>query len=355
MGRPGRALLVLAVLAACDAPGTDRSAPPPRRSAAGAPRPARPTEPPAGAEGGRGFGRVEEGRLTTPALGVDKRIWVALPAEYDGSGLRYPVVYLLHGFGGSPENWTRAAPEAARVARLRALLVMVDGDDSFYVNWARPADYARCLREPRRWGPVDPEDYCVREGRYEDYVVHDVVRWIDARYRTIPTRQGRALAGFSMGGYGALMLAMRHPDVFGTAISHAGVDSLLYGGPRPWAPGGVRRLEDLSTFGREYEGEIEGIGDHVRGLLGDDLANWRAHDPVTLASSLRDGQLALYLDCGTEDTFHFDDLAHDLHDTLEQHGIAHAFALVHGRHDGAFLKARLDDGLRFAAEHLAAP
>ena len=97
------------------------------------------------------------------------------------------------------------------------------------------------------------------------------------------------------------------------------------------------------------------MGDHVRAIFGGDLANWRAHDPVALAESLRDGQLALYLDCGTEDSFQFDDLAQDLHETLERRGVRHAFTLLPGRHDAAFLRERLDDGMRFLRERLPAP
>jgi S-formylglutathione hydrolase FrmB len=339
-----RACIAILAFVACDSP---RERPGPTPSAAREPAPAeRPDR-------ARAF-RVEEGRLSSAALGVDKRLWVALPPDYDRSDRRYPVVYFLHGFGGQPENWLRAAPDAADAAGLSAILVMVDGDDSFYVNSVRPADYERCRAEERPWGPVDKDDYCARHGRYEDYVTRDVVAHVDARYRTRADRAGRALAGFSMGGFGALMLAMRHPDVYSAAVSHAGVDSLLYGGPRPWVRGAGRRLEDLSDWGREYEGEIPGIGDHVRGLLGRDLANWRAHDPVALAETLRDGQLALYLDCGTEDEFHFDDLAQDLHQTLERRGIRHAFALVQGGHGGVFLKDRLDDGMRFVAGHFSA-
>lgn len=337
--------VVALALIACDAPRRDEPAPPDggpaRRRAPKAPR-------------APSF-RVEEGRFTSAALGVDKRYWVAVPADYGKNDLRYPVVYLLHGFGGSPQNWVQNAPLAAGAADLRALIVMVDGDDSFYVDWHRPADYERCVREDRRWGAVDEADYCVRTGGYEEYVVNDVVARIDATYRTIADRTGRALLGFSMGGYGALMLGMRHPDVYSVAVSHAGVDSLLYGGPRPYERGRARRLDDLAAWGREYESEIEGVGDHVRGLLGPDIANWRAHDPVALAETLHDGQLALYLDCGTEDEFHFDDLAQDLHDTLERRGIHHAFALVPGGHDGGFLQDRLDDGMRFIAAHVAAP
>jgi len=338
-------LAILSFGAACEA----SEEPSPRRHPPKASRPAPPERPDP-----RSAFRVEEGRLTSTSLGVDKKYWVAVPADYEGSGRRIPVVYFLHGFGGRPENWLRVAPAAAEEAGLSALLVMVDGDDSFYVNWARPADWERCRSEERPWGPVDKDDYCVRNGRYEDYVVREVVAAVDARYHTRADRSGRALAGFSMGGFGALMLAMRHPEVFSAAVSHAGVDSLLYAGPRPFARGAVRRLHDLSEWGRDYEGEIPGIGDHVRGLFGPELARWRAHDPVALAGNLRDGQLGLYLDCGTEDPFQFDDLAQDLHETLARRGIRHTFALVPGGHDGAFLRDRLDDGMRFLARHFGA-
>lgn len=331
------AAVLALVFARCDGPPAQRDA----RA-----RPARAHTAPAGPP------LVEE-RFASTALGVDKAALVVLPDGYATDARRYPVVYFLHGFGGSPEEWVDDAPAAARAAGLFAILVFVDGDDSFYVNWARAADHERCSVSPRPWGAVDPRDYCVRQGRYEQYVVRDVVGRIDARYRTIADRSGRALVGFSMGGFGALMLAMRNPDVFAAAVSHAGIDSLLYLGPRPYERGRVQRLRDPAACCRAEERLIPGIGDQLRGILGPDLANWRAHDPVALAGSLRDGQLALYLDCGTEDGFEFDDLAQDLHDTLEQRGIHHAFTLVPGgRHDGAYLRDRLDDGLRFVRDAL---
>ena len=329
-------LLAAVALGACE--------PPPSKEPGRAPPDSAPPPAPAA---------IVRDRVHSPALGVDKTAIVVLPDDYAVSTRRYPVVYFLHGFGGGPTDWVRIAPRVAREVGLAAILVMVDGDDSFYVNWARSADYDRCLREPRRWGPVDPRDYCVRQGRYEDYLTRDVLAHVDGRYRTIASRAGRALVGFSMGGYGALVVSMRHPDLFSVAVSHAGVASLTYAGPRPYDAGRVQRLRDAADWGSQEEREIPGIRAHVRGILGPALVRWRAHDPVSLASSLRDGQIALYLDCGTDDGFGFDDLARDLHDALQRRGIRHAFTIVsHGRHDAAFLRDRLDDGLRFVRDAL---
>jgi S-formylglutathione hydrolase FrmB len=82
---------------------------------------------------------------------------------------------------------------------------------------------------------------------------------------------------------------------------------------------------------------------------------WRAHDPATLAGGLAPGQLALYLDCGTEDHFGLDAMAAYLHDVLARRGIDHVFYLGHGDHDFAFWKVRLPESLKFLRDHVTGP
>ena len=299
-----------------------------------------------------GRGTVGEGTFHSPALGVDKRYRVWLPAGYETSGKRYPVVYVLHGLGGNEDNWLERGriAEAADAIGLEAILIMPDGDASFYANAATPADRARCLRTPPPFSPeVDRETYCVEHGRYEDYIVRDLIGHVDATYRTIASREGRGIGGLSMGGFGALQLAMRHPDVFASAASHSGVDALLYAGPHPYVAGEVTLVEDVSSWGSR----AEPIGAHVRAIFGKDLANWKAHDPAALAQSLSDGDLAIYLDCGTEDVFLLHDGAQYLHDVLTDRGVRHAWYLGPGQHDFAFWADRIDDSLRFHAAALA--
>jgi S-formylglutathione hydrolase FrmB len=284
------------------------------------------------------------------ALGVDKHYLVYLPAGYEADpARRWPVVYMLNGLGGNERNWVDEGKivEAADGLHLEALIVMVDGDSGFYANWMTPPDYETCAHTPPPFQPNEDADrYCVRAANYEDYVTKDLIGHVDATYRTIADRRGRGISGLSMGGFGALVLAMRHRDLFASVASHSGVDALLYAGPHPYAPGKALIADDVSKWGAE----VEPIGAWVRAIFGKDLANWKAHDPATLAAELGDGDLAIYLDCGTEDEFLLQDGATYLHDVLTARGVTHTFYIGPGHHDFAFWADRIDDSLAF---HLA--
>jgi S-formylglutathione hydrolase FrmB len=191
--------------------------------------------------------------------------------------------------------------------------------------------------------------YCVKSARYEDYIVKDLVAHVDATYRTAATRDKRAIAGLSMGGYGALMLSMRHTDLFSIAVSHAGVASLLYAGSDPYDPAKAR----LSAGKPDWVNRGNEFGAHFLKLFGDDADFWKSHDPTTLAAKLEPDTLALYLDCGTLDEFRLHLGAQMMHDLLDSKKIRHAFELVEGgRHDGEFWSSRLDDGLTFIKAQL---
>jgi enterochelin esterase family protein len=143
-----------------------------------------------------------------------RKIPVYLPPSYtDRSDRRYPVVFMLHGFTGNSSMWlntnsfyTPTVPE--RFENLigegksgEMILVFVDGYNAY--------GGSQYLNSPAT-------------GNYEDYVIEDLVPYIDAKFRTVGKREGRALAGKSSGGYGAVRLAMRHPEVFSAFASHAG-------------------------------------------------------------------------------------------------------------------------------------
>jgi S-formylglutathione hydrolase FrmB len=285
-------------------------------------------------------GQVIDAHFKSAALGVEKRYVAWLPADYATSQRRYPVIYLLHGLGGNEDNWVKGghADAAADRQNLEAIIIMADGDDGFYVNWATPVDYEKCLQTPRIFGrPEDPKAYCVKTPRYEDYIVKDLVAHVDATYRTIANRNARAIGGLSMGGFGALELAMRHPNVFGAAASHSGVDVL------------VPIDGDIKHWGHK----TEPIGAHVRRILGEDIAYWRGYDPAVLAQKLKDGQLALYLDCGTEDQFKLDASAKFLHETLDKAGVHHVFYMGPGDHTFAFWSVRIGESLKFFADYFS--
>jgi S-formylglutathione hydrolase FrmB len=300
-----------------------------------------------------GPGTVLDASFASKALGVTKKYKVYLPPGYDTlTTRRYPVVYMLHGLGGNEGNWLRGGKidAVSDQLRLQAIIVMPDGDDAFYANAATSPDLKACLAGQPVFADGElPEDYCVVRRRYEDYMTQDLVAHVDATYRTIAERRARGIGGLSMGGFGALQLAMRHKDLYAATASHSGVHSLFYAGPHPYEAGKVKLHEDIATWGRG----LGIIGEHIRGVFGPDVVTWRGYDPTTLAGALKNGELAIYLDCGTEDMFQFQDSGQYLHDLLVARGIEHEWYLGPGKHDFSFWGERIDDSLAFFTRSLA--
>ncbi len=301
--------------------------------------------------------RVVTEHFHSDALGVDKAVVIYLPRGYDSQpARRWPVFYYLHGLGGNETNWVKHGrlDAAADQLGLAAIVVMPDGDDGFYIDSHAPIDYDQCITDgtglfaPGR----EPHDTaCVHARSYETYIAKDLVGWVDGHYHTIARRDGRAVAGLSMGGFGAMELALRHPDEFAGAASHSGAIALLYRGPRPFAPGKAELVTDVSRFG-QAGGPIVGW---IHTLFGDDIADWKAHDVVELAGKLGPGKLALYFDCGTEDDFALQDNVQYVHEALGARHIDHAFFLGPGKHDFAFWSVRVSSSLAFLRDHTAKP
>lgn len=191
------------------------------------------------------------------SLNRDMHYLVLLPRDY-GSGRRFPVLYLLHGLYGDYKNWdTRTHLESA-AAGLPFLIVTPDADDSWYTNSAtKPAD------------------------RFEDYIVKDLVSEVDGRYRTIREKRARAIAGLSMGGYGSVKMALKHPELFAFAGSLSG------------AFNATQNLDDLRPEFRSKLMEVFGNSGS---------ATRKENDVLLLLKSSREYPY-FYLACGTEDSF----------------------------------------------------
>jgi S-formylglutathione hydrolase FrmB len=300
----------------------------------------------------RADGTVREATFHSDALGVDKHYLVYLPTGYDAAPQkRYPVIYMLHGLGGTERNWVENGhiDKAADKLGLQAIIVMPDGDASFYADSVTPADYDACMHADRMpfLEPTLPRDgYCVKHASYETYIVKDLIGHVDGTYRTVAEKKGRAIGGLSMGGFGALQLALRHKDLFALVASHSGLDALLYVGPRPYVKGQAKLADDVPAF----VAKAGKFGVYFEQLFGKDIAGWRAHDPASLVATLKPGELAIYLDAGMEDDLGLDAGAAYLHDLLEARGIPHEWALVHGHHNFALWQERVPESLRFHAE-----
>ncbi|AQZ60657.1 putative esterase [[Actinomadura] parvosata subsp. kistnae] len=151
-------------------------------------------------------GTLATGAAPSPALGEDIAYNVYLPARYDRSEARYPVLYLLHGRGDTMQAWTRVRTTLDDMIRTKrippVIAVMPDAPWSERGSWYVDSRYTGADLPGR---PV------------ETALTRDLVAHVDATYRTAPIRQARLVGGYSMGGAGALRFALAHQDLFGAA------------------------------------------------------------------------------------------------------------------------------------------
>jgi len=312
--------------------------------------------------------RLVTASFTSPALvgnllgdPAAREVTVYLPPQYDAEpARRFPVIYLLHGFKAKNHHWTKpAAPGQglqlqeladALIAQGRIpplIIVMPDGSNayggSFYLN-----------------SPVT--------GNWEDCISRDLVAYVDRSYRTIPQAKARGLAGHSMGGYGAFMLGLRHPEIFGAvyALSPACLvfaehflklqwDSIL----------SIADLADRAQFPSLHwrQQVIIAIGAAVAPNPGNppwlfDLPlrvkdgrreldeavwqRWLQSDPHSLVESYRDNlsRLRLAFDMGRADRLL--PQSRQMHATLARFGIPHFYEEYDGDH-GNRLRERLQE------------
>jgi putative tributyrin esterase len=239
---------------------------------------------------------------------------IDLPADYASSGKHYPVLYFLHGLFGNDHRWIdRGGKEI--FDRLTAngtigpfIVVLPNGGETFYIN------------------SEDGKD------RYEDFFVQELVPYIDHHYRTIASKEARGISGLSMGGYGALHLAMRHPNLFGSVASSSAV--LIPELPNP-----------LPTEGRwQFYSRI------LSHAFGSPLnqAYWEANSPLTLAKDPSKFQgLKIYFDVGDQDRYGFEKGAAILDEILDKENYPHTYALRPGGHGWEFLDQYMPYSLRF--------
>ncbi len=194
--------------------------------------------------------RLRELTLSSDRLSADTGVRVLLPASYAGSRRRYPVLYLLHGAAGDYTDWTEKG-EAEELTAGRPLIVAMpdSGTGGGYVNWFNGGAFG-----PPEW---------------ESYHIGELIGFIDSRYRTLASRSERAIAGLSMGGYGAMHYAARHPDDFAAAASFSGA---------------VDTNNPL---------DIAITPDDVYGPREEQEVRWRGHNPWDLAENLRPVDLTL--------------------------------------------------------------
>lgn len=241
---------------------------------------------------------------------------VVLPSDYGSDASknkRYPVVYLLHGLGGSANDWVSSRSHLADyAARYPFIIVVPEGKDGWYTDGAAPAE------------------------KFESYFVEELIPDVDRRFRTIAAREGRAVAGLSMGGYGALKFALKYPDRFAFAASMSGA----LGAPS-WTP-----EMPLPEFVKPSIARVYGpAASDVR----------RANDIFRITRELAPDAVSrlpyLYLDCGTEDFLISN--SRDFSALLIEKKIPHEFRELPGTHSWPYWDRQVQEILRLAAQKLA--
>lgn len=233
-------------------------------------------------------------------MGRDLKNVIILPENYDQNNTtRYPVVYLLHGCGDNYAAWIRIKPELPQLAsQYNFIIVCPDGlINSWY--WNSPLN---------------------KDMQFEDYISDEVIRYVDSHYRTIADRSARAITGLSMGGHGAMWNAIRHRDVFGAAGSTSG---------------GL----DIRPFPTNWK---------MSNQLGEFAANkkrWDEHTVINLIPSLKDGDLAIIIDCGVDDFFL--EVNRRVHQALITCNIKHDYIERPGGHNHAYWNNSIEYQLLF--------
>lgn len=208
---------------------------------------------------------------------------VITPDNY-ASAKELPVVYLLHGYSDNYSAWVKKAQGVEKQADLNNLIIVCP--DGGFSSWY--------------WdSPVDPKL------RYETFVSTELVKAIDGKYKTIKDRKGRGITGLSMGGHGALYLAIKHQDVFGAAGSMSGGVDI-----RPF-PNNWDMAKRLGTYAENQ-----------------DL--WEKNTVINLLHLLTPGSLSIIIDCGTDDFFY--KVNENLHQQLLYRNIPHDYITRPGGH-----------------------
>lgn len=303
-------------------------------------------------EGVNARGVVRTDTLWAQSLGIHKAVTIYLPPSYARApDARFPVLYYLHGRGGNERDWINAGRIDRTMDSLvaagapEAILVMPDGDDGWYTTWASLPDAAACAADTIR--RESARSYCVPWPHYDDYIARDIVAHIDTHYRTHANRAHRGVAGLSMGGYGAITLALTYPDVFGAAASHSGVLSprLLPGATPSDSARYASTMPDIARAARH-------LWPSLRATFGSDTLAWRARDPRTLAERLltrvRAGHAvmpALRFDIGIDDTWAAQN--RDLAASLSALGVSHEYREHPGAHTWTYWQRHVVDSLVF--------
>ena len=256
-------------------------------------------------------------KIPSSSLQRETEYAVLTPSSYESSDRRYPVLYLLHGLFGSYENWVELTNIEELACDLDLIIVMPDGSDGWY-----------------------SDSETIPANRYESFFLKDLLPDVEKRYRVITAKEGRAIAGLSMGGYGAFKFAVRNPWAFALAASFSG------------AFDATDRSEEEPGF------DWDTLKPSILQAFGAQGSSARAHnDLYKLVQSLNVEEVKrlpyFYFDCGLSDGFIEANLR--LKRLFDSVGVAYEFAGIPGGHDWDYWGNRLPGLLKQTNECLARP
>jgi len=301
-----------------------------------------------------GQGSVQNITFFSSSLGASRNVQIYLPQGYNPSDttVRYPVICFLHGAGGNHTSYSFLISILDQLISAQTIqptiVVKPDGSvppyaGSFYTNSAL-------------------------YGLFEDYIVDDVVAYVDSAYNTIRNKSKRSIMGHSMGAYGSMKAALKHPDIYRGVAAHSGPldfnhlpDALPYilaesGGSPPYTynPGnGTFSFLTFSIAGAFSPNLsnppylVDFPFDSLGNVIDTVIARWLVQNPARLAASLpSDSNLAIYFDCGMQDELTLFAWNTGFRDSLDLLSLPYRFLPYTGNH-GNQLPNRFPIALRF--------
>lgn len=262
---------------------------------------------------------VERVKLESKLLGKAIDYGILYPINYHREGnaeKRFPVVYLLHGFTGHFTNWIERTRVALYATRYDLFIVMVEGENGWYSDSATV--------------PTD---------KFESYILQELMPDVEKRFRASAERDGRAIAGLSMGGYGALKFGFKYPSRFGMVASMSGALSAA-----SWTENDLKGLDVI------YQSLLKTLGPTGSATRAqNDLFKLTREVPTDGIKSLP----TIYLDCGTEDRLFSSNRGYA--DLLVERKIPHEFRQLPGSHNWQYWDQQVREILELAATRLSPP
>ena len=261
--------------------------------------------------------RIQTIQFASKLVGKTLPYNVLLPLDYNmpaAKTKRFPVVYLLHGLTGHYNNWIEHTHLADYVAAYQLIIVMPEGNNGWYTDSASA-----------------PSE------KYESYILQELIPDVEQRFRASSARERRAIAGLSMGGYGALKFAVKHPELFVFAASMSGALDAA-----SWTEADLKGFEFIWKTLEPVYGAA-----NSEARAANDLSKLYRELPVDRIASLP----YIYLDCGTEDGLL--QTNRGFADILVKQKIPHEYRQLPGNHAWIYWDTQVQEVLRIAATRLA--